>query len=200
MGSLQSGGIGAGLAFGTSTCATARGAGDGAVEALLRVEVPRVADQLLALQADVQAVTLSTMEQASVVADLGRHDMICMMTRDARDVGLLVVDFGLLTALVKIQTLGQVTSVPAKTSVPTRTDAVVVSDMLDKWMADVARLAGDAGLAQDVPFAGFVRDRIDVCSRTVPVDADLDDAWRGGEGRRADVLCGGDCEDGDVGR
>jgi len=136
-----------------------RGVGDGAVEALLRVEVPRAADQLLAMQADVQAVTISTMEHSGVIAALGRHDLICMMTRDASDVGLLVVDISLLTALVEIQTLGQVTSVPAKERVPTRTDAVVVSDMLDKWMADIVRVAAEAGLAQDVPFSGFVRER-----------------------------------------
>ena len=105
----------------------------------------------LALQADVRAVTQSTMEQINVVAALGRHDLLCMMTRDARDVGLLVVDIGLLTALVELQALGQVTSVPAKERAPTRTDAVVVSDMLDKWMADVARAADEAGLAQMEP-------------------------------------------------
>ncbi len=135
-----------------------RGVGDGAVEALLRVEVPRAADQLLAMQADVQAVTLSTMEHSAVVAALSRHDLICLISRNARDVGLLVVDIGLLTALVEIQTLGQVTSVPPKDRVPTRTDAVVVSDMVDKWMADIARVAGEAGLARDVPFSGFVRE------------------------------------------
>jgi len=58
----------------------------------LQVEVQRAADQSLALQADVRAVTLSAMEQISVVAALGWHDLISMMTRDARDVGLLVVD------------------------------------------------------------------------------------------------------------
>lgn len=135
-----------------------RGVGDGAVEALLRVEVPRAADQLLAMQADVQAVTLSTMEHSAVVAALTRHDLICLISRDARDVGLLVVDIGLLTALVEIQTLGQVTSVPPKERVPTRTDAVVVSDMVDMWMADIARVAGEAGLGRDVPFSGFVRE------------------------------------------
>lgn len=135
-----------------------RGVGDSAVEALLRVEVPRASDQLLAMQSDVQAVTLSTMEHSAVVAALSRHDLICLMSRESRDVGLLVVDIGLLTALVEIQTLGKVTSVPAKERVPTRTDAVVISDMIDKWIADISRVAGEAGLAADVPFSGFVRE------------------------------------------
>ncbi|WP_299751350.1 hypothetical protein [uncultured Boseongicola sp.] len=41
-------------------------------------------------------MTQSTMEQINVVAALGRHGLPCTMTRDARDVGLLVVDIGLL--------------------------------------------------------------------------------------------------------
>ena len=76
----------------TSTCTTAHSRGGRAVEAPVRMEVPRAADQSLALQADVRAVTLSAMEQISVVAALGWHDLLSMMTRDARDVGLLVVD------------------------------------------------------------------------------------------------------------
>ena len=135
-----------------------RGAGDSAVEALLRVEIPRAADQLLAMQADVQAVTLSTMGHSGVVAALGRHDLICLISRESRDVGLLVVDLGLLAALVEIQTLGQITSAPPKERVPTRTDAVVVSDMVDKWMSDVGRVAAETGLSGDVPFTDFVRE------------------------------------------
>jgi len=136
------------------------------------MEVPRAADQSLALQADVRVGTLSTMEQVSVVAALGRHDLICMMTRDTRDVGLLVVDIGLLTALVELQILGRVTSVPAKERVPTRTDAIVVSDMQDKWMADVARVEGEAGLAQKVPFAGFVCEHGSLGLRAVELTLD----------------------------
>jgi flagellar motor switch protein FliM len=134
--------------------------------------VQRAAGQSLALQADVRAVTQSTMEQISVVAALGRPDLLCMMTRDARDVGLLVVDIGLLTALVELQALGQVTSVHAKERAPTSTDAVVVSDMLDKWMADVARAAGEAGLAQKVAFAGFVREHGSLGLRAVGLTLD----------------------------
>ena len=135
-----------------------RGVGDGAVEALLRVEVPRAADQLLAMQADVQAVTMSTLDQSGVVAALAEQDLICLMTRSASDAGLVVVDIGLLTALIEIQTLGQVTSVPPNLRTPTRTDAVVASDMLDKWMTDVCRAAEDAGLSGDVPFFGYARE------------------------------------------
>ncbi len=135
-----------------------RGVGDGAVEKLLRVEVPRAADQLLAVQADVQAVTVSKLDHAGVVAALGPHDLICLMTRDAVDVGLLVVDLGLLTALIEVQTLGKVTSAPLTERTPTRTDAVVVSDILDKWMTDVSRAADEAGLSADVPFHGYARE------------------------------------------
>ncbi len=149
-----------------------RGVGDGAVEKLLRVEIPRAADQMLALQADVQAVTLSTLDNRGVVASLGAHDLICMITRASEDVGLLVVDIGLLTGLIEIQTLGQVTSVPAKERTPTRTDAVVVSDMPDRWMSDVCRAADETGLARDVPFHGYIREHGILGRRAVELTLD----------------------------
>lgn len=97
MGSLQSDGVGAGLAFGAPTSTTVSSKG-GRLRRFCGRKCCGRRISALALQADVRAVTQSTMEQINVVAALGRHDLPCMMTRDARDVGLLVVDIGLLPA------------------------------------------------------------------------------------------------------
>ena len=56
-------------------------AGDGAVEKLLRVEFPRSADQLLALQADVQAVGVNTVDQSQIVGGLSDNHLIMLINR-----------------------------------------------------------------------------------------------------------------------
>ncbi len=134
-----------------------RGVGDKAIEELLSVELPRASDQLLALQTDVQTVTNDTMDHERVVECLEAQDLIFLIRRGEGDVGLLVVDPGLLAALIEVQTLGQVTAAVAKERLPTRTDAVVASDLLDKWLTDTGRAAEVAEIAQELPFYGYAR-------------------------------------------
>ena len=134
-----------------------RGVGDKAIEELLSVELPRASDQLLALQTDVQAVTNDTMDHERVVECLEAQDLIFLIRRGEGDVGLLVVDPGLLAALIEVQTLGQVTAAAARERLPTRTDAVVASDLLDKWLTDTGRAAEVAEIAQELPFYGYAR-------------------------------------------
>ena len=63
----------------------------------------------------------------------------------------MAVDPGLLSALIEVQTLGQVSPAPPKERVPTRTDSVVVSDMLDRWLTDTSVAAAEQGCGSQQP-------------------------------------------------
>lgn len=134
-----------------------RRASDSAIEKLIRVEFPRSADQLMALQADVQTVVFGRADHSAICDELTENDLICLMRRGADDVGLLTVDAALLAALIEVQTLGRVNSAPLKDRRPTRTDMVMVSDMLDRWMSDTSALSDEQGLARELLYHGFVR-------------------------------------------
>ncbi len=124
---------------------------------MLGVELPRSADQLLDLEVGVRSASFGTLDQAALVAALDENDLICRMTRAGSDTGLIIVDPPLLTALIEVQTLGKVTSSPANERPPTKTDATVVSDILDRWLSDAASAASAQGLASELLTNGYAR-------------------------------------------
>ncbi len=134
-----------------------KAAGAGAVEKILAVVLPRSADQLLGLQVGIQSVSFGILDQPGVVAALGDCDLICSMSRANSDPGLIVVDPSLLSGLIEAQTLGKVTGSPPKKRSPTRTDATVVSDVLDRWMTDASAAVSEQGLAHELLTDGYIR-------------------------------------------
>jgi flagellar motor switch protein FliM len=134
-----------------------KAAGAGAVEKVLAVALPRSADQLLGLQVGIQSVSFGTLDQPGVLAALTECDLICRMSRACSGPGLIVVDPSLLSGLIEVQTLGKVTGSPPKERSPTRTDATVVSDLLDRWMTDASAAVSEQGLAQELLTDGYLR-------------------------------------------
>ena len=147
-------------------------AGVGAIEKLLAVELPRAADQLLELQVDIQLVNLDNLEKVGVLAALGENDLICPMSRAGSHTGIIVVDPSFLSALIEIQTLGKVTGAPANERPPTQTDVTVVSEILDRWLADMARAASELGIAEEMLTNGYTRDsgRLDLRAVELKLD------------------------------
>ena len=147
-------------------------AGAGAIEKLLAVEFPRTADQLLELQLEIQLVSFDMLDKAGVVAALGENDLICPMSRAGSHGGLIVVDPPFLSALIEVQTLGKVTSAPANERPPTHTDVTVASEILDRWLADIARAASEQGIAEEMLTNGYARDpgRLDLRAVALKLD------------------------------
>ncbi len=132
-------------------------AGDGDIEKMLRVEFPRIADQLLALEADIQAVAFEATDKAGLVSRLSETDLVCLIDRQDADTGLMVVDCAMLAGLIEVQTLGQISNAPPKERVPTRTDAVIVSEILDQWLLAASKIAREQDVAESLIILDYER-------------------------------------------
>ena len=127
----------------------------GGVDRAVRVEFPRTADRLLGLTVEIQSIEQLALQKGEVLALLTPSDLVYVL-KAACGAGIVLVDKGLLSALVEVQTTGRVTEVPPLVRAPTQTDAIVASDIVDGWIAD---LQGGAEAHQ--PFIGANReDRI----------------------------------------
>ncbi|MGI9393860.1 MAG: FliM/FliN family flagellar motor switch protein [Boseongicola sp.] len=147
-------------------------AGAGAVEKLLAVALPRTADELLDLQVEIQSVSFGLLDQSGVVATLNESDLICRMSGVGLGAGLIIVDNQFLAALIEFQTLGKVSGSPPAERSPTNTDVTFVSDILDQWLSDMARLGSDQGPAEVLLPTGYARDagRLDLRAVELALD------------------------------
>ncbi len=116
--------------------------GGGAMDRGVTVAFPRSADALLGLAIEVEAVSQATTEKADILADLTPSDLAFVLAT-GNGVGLVLLDSGLLAALVEIQITGRVTNGPPAGRSPTRTDAVMAGDIVDRWIADVEQAMTD---------------------------------------------------------
>lgn len=132
-------------------------AAPGAVDALVRLEFPRAADDLLALSIDVRAMASRRMEEAAVIEALSESDLIFLMEDSAGAHGLCVLDAGLVAGLIEVQLTGRVSPAKTKPRPATRTDAVVVSDMVDRWIAAAKDGAEEGGFGEALTLSGYIR-------------------------------------------
>ena len=117
----------------------------GADDTHIRVQFPRGGDELLGLSLDVTAVSEQTLSQTEIIDLFGEHDLIYTLHRSGTGIGLAVVDAGLLAALIEVQTTGRVAATPTPERIPSRTDAVVASDIVDRWLRDLSDGAASGG-------------------------------------------------------
>ncbi|AZQ67429.1 flagellar motor switch protein FliM [Silicimonas algicola] len=131
--------------------------GGASVEALLRKLMPRDADRELRLDLMVGAVTLGTVPKTAVTDRLTALDLAFLMKGPGDTRGLCLMTPGLLAALTEVQMSGRVTRSAPPDRIPTRTDGIVVAEMLDRWMRSALEAAEEAGLTDILPFAGYAR-------------------------------------------
>ena len=131
--------------------------GGASVEALLRKLMPRDADRELRLDLMVGAVTIGTASRTAVADRMTPRDLAFLMKGPGEARGLCLMTPGLLAALTEVQMSGRVTRSEPPDRIPTRTDGIVVADMLDRWMRSAVEGAEEAGLAGILPFEGFLR-------------------------------------------
>ena len=131
--------------------------GQSVLENMLKKTMPRDADELLGLQAVVSAVSPGREAKAGVLSRIGPFDLVFLMTMDNGAPGICVLSPGLLAGLIEVQMSGRVTSAEPPERPATRTDGIVVSDIVDRWISTAKREAATQGIADHLPFQEHFR-------------------------------------------
>ncbi len=117
--------------------------GGGAVNRAVKIRFPRSADDLLGLTVEVQATVQSIVDTDEILSALSPEDLVFAVSAE-RGGGIVVIDKAMLAALVEVQTTGRVTRAPPQDRLPTRADAIVVGDMVDRWLTDIGECLKEA--------------------------------------------------------
>lgn len=95
-------------------------------------------------------VTLDT-----CVSDLPDHALMALIEGPEGRYGLMVLDGGTVAALIEVQTTGRVVPRPAVARAPTRTDAVLCADFIDRVLELLETRAAEAGLEIAPALTGY---------------------------------------------
>lgn len=105
----------------------------------LRRALSRTADVLWDLALVTQSVTVEMMDQDEVVDALGHKDLLVLLDGPDGAVGLASVDRQVLTGVVEVQTIQQVTQMPVEEDrLLTQTDAAMLAPLLDGALGRLA--------------------------------------------------------------
>ncbi|WP_305972239.1 MULTISPECIES: FliM/FliN family flagellar motor C-terminal domain-containing protein [unclassified Mameliella] len=106
----------------------------------LRRALSRTADVLWDLALVTQSVTVEMLDQDEVVEALGPRDLLILLDGPEGALGLVSVDRQVLTGVVEVQTIQQVTQMPVEEDrILTQTDAAMMAPLID---GALTRLAG----------------------------------------------------------
>lgn len=133
------------------------------LEALLRKTMPRDADAVLGLDTSVAEFTAVMLEKQGLRENIGPHDLVYLLESPDGEKGLAILDLSLTAAVVEIQVSGRVSEASPPERSPTRTDGIVVGEIVDRWLESGQNAAEAAGLDGAWPLSGYVR-------ATVPVN------------------------------
>ena len=131
--------------------------GSASVSAMLKKLMPRVADQAMALDVLVGDVKFGTAEKADVLEHLADNDLVYLMEDDRESHGVCVLTPGLLAALIEKQVSGRVSDSAPPDRVATRTDGIVASDIVDRWISGVEAAAVEGKFEDVLAFTGYTR-------------------------------------------
>ncbi|MFZ5961813.1 FliM/FliN family flagellar motor C-terminal domain-containing protein [Thalassococcus sp. BH17M4-6] len=158
----------------------------------LRRAVSRTADVLWDLALVVQTVRQEMLDQDGCLTALGADDLIIVLDGPDGAVGLVSVDRSLMTGLIEVQTISQVTTMPVDDRPLTATDAAMMAPLIDgtlqrfeenlKGNPLLSQLSGFrfGALVEDARTAGLMLEAAEY--RAFRVSADL------ANGRRHGVL------------
>lgn len=119
----------------------------------LRRALTRAAELGLHLPLSVRGVEERAMDRDTLLAGLEPGGLFVSLERDAAPPGLIMLDVQLLSALIEVQTLGQVFDKAAKDRKVTRTDAAVAMPLIDGTLTGFDQLMMGQEGAQ--PLAGY---------------------------------------------
>ncbi len=104
----------------------------------LRRALSRTADTLWDLALVVHAVSVESLSQDGVVEQLGDDDLLVLLEGPEGAIALAVIDRQILTGLVEVQTILQVTQMPLEERELTATDAAMAAPMIDGTLSRFA--------------------------------------------------------------
>lgn len=105
----------------------------------LRRALSRTADVLWDLALVTQDVTVEMRDQDEVVAGLGPRDLLVLLEGPEGVVGIAAIDRQVMTGVVEVQTIAQVTQMPVdEDRVLTQTDAAMIAPLLDGALSRMA--------------------------------------------------------------
>lgn len=134
--------------------------GDGAgrvMEELLRVSMPRDADDLLGLDVSVLSVSNGHSVKEDLIQKIETNDLCFLMTSSHSPPGLCQVDGVLVATLIEKQMAGRVSSGEATLRQATQIDAAIVSEMIERWLEGAETIADEAGRKHRFPFFSHQR-------------------------------------------
>lgn len=134
----------------------AKALADCAVETLLRKTMPRDADRLCGLDLVVDDVAFADTEVRELIDGLASTDLVFRLQNERGASGLCIVSPELLAGLIESQLYGYVTNAEAPERKPTRTDGIVVAELVDAWLASAISVSAHEGM-EAMPFAGYQR-------------------------------------------
>lgn len=110
----------------------------------LRRALSRTADVLWDLALVTQAVTVEMKDQDEVIAGVGPRDLLVLLDGPEGAVGIAAVDRQVMTGVVEVQTIQQVTQMPVDDDrVLTQTDAAMMAPLLDGALSRMAETLVD---------------------------------------------------------
>ena len=115
-----------------------------AVQEVLSVAIPRDAGKLLNLHAEVVSFHVTTTSEEAILQSLADENLMFFLRANNQSPGLCVVTAPIISALIDVQIMGQVSGAIGR--IPTATDAAIISEMLDQWLESAERECATVGL------------------------------------------------------
>ncbi|GAA4218417.1 flagellar motor switch protein FliM [Sagittula marina] len=115
----------------------------------LRRALSKTADVLWDLALVTQSVTVENLDQDGVVESLSPSDLVLLLDGPDGAIGLATVDRQVLTGVIEVQTIQQVTQMPIEEDRPlTQTDAAMISPLLDGALMRMVAVLEDSPLTE----------------------------------------------------
>ncbi|WP_300512837.1 FliM/FliN family flagellar motor switch protein [Aliiroseovarius sp.] len=121
----------------------------------LRVAVAQAAEDVAALVALAAGVQEDRVVRDSFIQALPEHALLALCEGEGERYGMVVMDPQTLAALIEIQTTGRVVPHKAEPRAPTRTDAILSADFINRVLELFAELAAEAALPVLPTIKGF---------------------------------------------
>jgi len=121
----------------------------------VRAAVVQAADEVAGLAATAGLVDESRTTLAPFIEALPDPALLALVEGPGMRFGLVVLDAQAVAALIEMQTTGRVVARPAEPRPPTRTDAIMCADFIDRWLELVEQRAAEVELEVAPAMSGF---------------------------------------------
>jgi flagellar motor switch protein FliM len=121
----------------------------------LRTAVAQAAEDVVGLVAMPGAIEEARVTLEAIADSLPEHPLLALVEGPGGGFGLVVLDGQAVAALIEMQTTGRVVPRPAEARAPTRTDAIMCADFIDRLLETFEQRVGEAGLALAPALTGY---------------------------------------------